>query len=320
MGGWRALLSVVRVLGEKPWRLEAIIRLLAGIFACIFLGSLVLLVIRFTPDKATVNPTIFYTLTGGAAATLIVLLGCVAKPLTLENMKIRAIVAVICANIGLFLAAIAQKESGVVGRETSVVGMIAATLSFQGAAIPMLWLLVRQHGLGLRDGFGLGNSPGQAALLGATAAMAFIPVGLALQFGIANIAKWVFHINLGAQEAVTILRLADSWADCIALGLVAIVLAPLAEEGLFRGLFYPAIKRLGMPKAALWITSVVFALIHFNVLSFLPLLVLAVVLVKLYEKTDNLLSCIVCHATFNAFNFVMLFVFNDLGPKLQAQP
>lgn len=307
--------SVLGVLTDKPWRAEAIARLMAGLFVCAVLGSLVLTVIRFDAAKAKSSPTAFQVEAAGAALALLGALAAIAKPWPLDAFKLRAGVFLTSGFVGLALAGIAQKCTGITGHESTVLGMVVAMLSFQGAALPLIWIFTRQHGTGLREGFGLNARAGHAIMLGATAALAFIPVGLGLQFGIATVVKKCFDLDLAAQDAVTILRLADSWADGFALGLFAIVLAPLAEEGLFRGIFYPAIKRLGFPKAALWVTSLVFALIHFNVLSFIPLVVLALVLVKLYEKTGNLLACVACHATFNALNFVMLFVLNDSAAK-----
>jgi membrane protease YdiL (CAAX protease family) len=299
------------VLTDKPWRAEAIARLLAAQFVCAFLGSLVLTVIRFDPANAQSSPAAFYLETGGAALALLGALAAIAKPWRFEQFKLRAAVFLACCYGGLALTGIAQKSSGASGHEATVLGMIVAMLSFQGAALPLIWIFTRQHGATLREGFDLGNGPGHAMMLGATAALCFIPVGLGLQLGIAMLAKQIFHIDLAAQEAVAILRLVNSWPDRVMLGMFTIVIAPLAEEGLFRGIFYPAIKRLGYPGGALWVTSLVFALIHFNVLSFIPLAVLAVVLVKLYERTGNLLACIACHASFNAVNFAMLFVMKD---------
>ena len=90
------------------------------------------------------------------------------------------------------------------------------------------------------------------------------------------------------------------------LGL-AIVLAPVAEEFLFRGLLYPFIKQLGWPRLA-WIgVSLLFALIHLNAPTFLPLFVFALVLTWLYERTDCLLAPIVTHSLFNSANLLILF-------------
>ncbi|MEY4387034.1 MAG: hypothetical protein RLY20_2317 [Verrucomicrobiota bacterium] len=298
------------MLTEKPWRAEAIVRLLAAMFTCMMLGSLVLLVIRFNPAAATISATIFYSIVVAAAACLLGAIAFVARPWSLDNFKSRAAPAVVCLYLGIAILGFAQNYSGVTGKEATITGMLASTLSFQGAAIPLLWVFVRQHGANLRSGFGFGEHPRHAMLLGATVGLAFIPVGLGLQYGIAFLAKQCFGLELGEQNAVTILRLADSWTDRIALGVVTMILAPLAEEGLFRGVLFPFIRRWGWPQAALWSTAVVFALIHFNTLSFFPLMIFAVVLAKVYEKTNNLLACIVGHAAFNCFNYVMLFVTN----------
>jgi membrane protease YdiL (CAAX protease family) len=59
-----------------------------------------------------------------------------------------------------------------------------------------------------------------------------------------------------------------------------------------------------------------FALIHFNFAIFLPLQLLAVILVWVYERTDNLLAPIAAHATFNAVNFILIFV-TDAPPSAQ---
>jgi hypothetical protein len=77
---------------------------------------------------------------------------------------------------------------------------------------------------------------------------------------------------------------------------------------LFRGVLYPWIKQAGFPRLALWGTSLTFAAIHQNLAAFLPLLVLALLFTGLYEKTNNLLASISAHASFNAMNFVMLYV------------
>jgi len=189
--------------------------------------------------------------------------------------------------------------------------ILGATLTFQGVVVVMLYFFARKHGMNLKEAFGFNLHPGRAVVLGVTVALLFVPIAFGLQIIVSKLAG-ILHIHLPEQNAINLLKLANSWPDRAAFGFMAILAAPLAEEGLFRGVFYPAIKRLGFPNAALWSTSLFFALIHGNVMIFLPLVVLAILLVKLYEYTGNLLACIICHATFNAFNFLMLFAGEDL--------
>ena len=92
------------------------------------------------------------------------------------------------------------------------------------------------------------------------------------------------------------------------MGTATILLAPVAEEMFFRGILYPAIKQAGFPRLALWGTSVVFAAIHLTPVIFLPLLVLALLLVWLYEKTNNLLAPIAAHSLFNGLNFALVYL------------
>ena len=120
--------------------------------------------------------------------------------------------------------------------------------------------------------------------------------------------KMLTHLGWPPEEqvVVTLLTNAKLWWMQIYLGVFAVVLAPVAEEFIFRGLLYPFIKQLGYPRAALVGISLVFALIHDDAAAFVPLFVLALALTWLYEKTDNLLAPITAHALFNAANLALL--------------
>jgi hypothetical protein len=100
-----------------------------------------------------------------------------------------------------------------------------------------------------------------------------------------------------------------SWPGRITLGAAAVLLAPPAEEILFRGVLYPAIKQAGFPRLALWVSTLLFAAVHGNVPTFVPLAVLALVLTALYEHTNNLLAPITAHAVFNAVGLVWMLLF-----------
>jgi membrane protease YdiL (CAAX protease family) len=305
------------VLTGKPWRLEAIIRLLAGMAICVFLGSIALTCLRLDPASA-VTPMTFYALEGGAVAAFLGALWAIARPWTSDQLQVRGGVLLACCSVGFALSSAALRVVTTARDQMTVVGLVVNALSFQGAGLLLIWVFVRQQGFKLRQAFGLDRDLPRSLLLGATAALAFMPVAIGLQSGADMIAR-LLHVRLPTQDAVIVVRLADSWPDRIALGVVAVVLAPLAEEGIFRGILYPAIKGVGFPQAAMWGTSFLFALIHLNAQIFLPLLVLAVVLVKLYEKTGNLWSSIACHATFNLFNFVMLFLSSGFQESLPVQ-
>ena len=85
------------------------------------------------------------------------------------------------------------------------------------------------------------------------------------------------------------------------------MIAPVAEEFIFRGILYPFIKQLGWPKLALFGVSFLFALIHVNAPTFVPLFVFALALTWLYERTDRLIAPILAHGLFNGANLIILF-------------
>jgi membrane protease YdiL (CAAX protease family) len=102
----------------------------------------------------------------------------------------------------------------------------------------------------------------------------------------------------GEQEMVVWLReRREGWSW---LAVYAVAVAPVCEELGFRGLLYPALRRLGGPRAALITTSVLFGLIHLEQPAAVPpLMVFGAFLAYLVEATGSVLPCIVAHMAFN---------------------
>ena len=184
--------------------------------------------------------------------------------------------------------------------------VLFGTLAFQGAACALIVFFWRHHQINWRDGFGFNGPELKRALrLALLVFLAALPAVWILQ------AACVFTLTaLGHppddQLAVQLIENARSWWARAYFTVFAVVLAPVTEEFIFRGLLYPFLKQLGWPQLAGVGVSLLFALIHFDVATFLPLLLLALVLIWLYEKTDNLLAPITVHALFNASNLAML--------------
>jgi membrane protease YdiL (CAAX protease family) len=86
--------------------------------------------------------------------------------------------------------------------------------------------------------------------------------------------------------------------------IAAVVIAPLAEETLFRGFVYGVLKRYTDAPFAALASSLMFAIIHLHVGSLLPLCVLAVLFCIAYEITGCLLVPMLLHAIFNATSIV----------------
>lgn len=92
----------------------------------------------------------------------------------------------------------------------------------------------------------------------------------------------------------------------VSMMLVGVVLAPVAEEVIFRGYLHGVMKRYAGLLAATFLNSALFAVIHVDAGSLPALFVLAVCLTLAYEATGSLLVSISMHALFNLTTFVLL--------------
>jgi len=103
------------------------------------------------------------------------------------------------------------------------------------------------------------------------------------------------------QESVQKLAETQSLTEVFNIACYALVVAPVLEEFLFRGILFRAMKRSFGVGPALVISSILFGLVHQNVLSFVPLTFLGIILSLSYERTGDLRTCIFIHAFFNGF-------------------
>lgn len=108
------------------------------------------------------------------------------------------------------------------------------------------------------------------------------------------------------QELVQMFARADSPALVIIVTLLAVLVAPVAEEVLFRaGLFRYLRTRIPRP-FAIGIPAVLFAMLHGNVAAFAPLVVLGIVFALAYERTGRIVVPIIAHGLFNLNTILML--------------
>jgi len=273
-----------------------------------FAGSLLLTAAR--PHPAGSKPALILALVSAAILLLLVGLVLIHQPWRLETIVRHMVLVMACVYPGLILGALAEHLAGSHSGGSEVLRMIVATLSFQGAALVLTWLFLRDHGETWADGFGFPTKLTNSVLIGVLGACIFLPLGWCLQTLSIDLIQHIprHPIKPEEQESVQALRIATSWFHRILLAVVTILLAPVAEEMLFRGICYPWIKRLGFPRLALWLTSILFAAMHMNLATFVPLFVLSIGLIIMYEKTGNLLAPITTHALFNAANFFALYV------------
>jgi membrane protease YdiL (CAAX protease family) len=297
------------MLPGAKWRSEAVVRLLLSIIVCIYGGSVISVATQLVRSDEPGMALQF-----GIAVLALVCLGTCLWLINAE-WRIETVMRRLAAVLTLFYAALfagawLQKGAGSAG--VSTLQMLIAALSFQGACLLLVWRLLRQQRTTWTDMFGLANNPHPSILAGILVAALFLPLGWTLQQASGLLLQHLTQFGLGPEEQQSIhtLRMANSLGQRTWLAVVTIGLAPLGEELLFRGILYAWVKQLGWPRLALWGTSLLFASVHFNALTLIPLLALSVVLTLLYERTANLLSPIAAHSFFNGLNFGMLYWFS----------
>ena len=92
----------------------------------------------------------------------------------------------------------------------------------------------------------------------------------------------------------------------ILLSLTAVLLAPLFEEVIFRGVLLPVLaRRVGFSAGAL-LNGLLFAMAHISIGELIPLTVLGTGLALVRLRSGRLLPCVLMHAIWNAVTFANL--------------
>ncbi len=84
------------------------------------------------------------------------------------------------------------------------------------------------------------------------------------------------------------------------------VSAPVFEELIFRGFVFPSLTKYMPNNLSLWLSALLFALVHMNINDILPLTLLGVVLGTVYDRTRNIFTPILLHSLWNTGSFISL--------------
>jgi membrane protease YdiL (CAAX protease family) len=213
--------------------------------------------------------------------------------------------------IKLLWAGVDALTANLPATDKKLLNSVMGTLAFQGVAVVWIIYFLRQQQLSWSEAFGFRvATAGRAILTGLVAAVLILPIAWMLQhFSVEVLSR--FKLETNPQDIVKSFQETQKVGgvllrERIVFGFSVILFAPIAEELLFRGIIYPTFKQLGHRHIALWATSLLFAVLHANLPSMLPFILLAVTLAAVYEYTDNLLGPIVAHSFFNAANFIYL--------------
>lgn len=144
-------------------------------------------------------------------------------------------------------------------------------------------------------------------------------VGLAASFALLASSSLQLLVQMG-RLPLTIVRLLEQEErlfreafsfsgplDAITLGLALIVLGPLAEEMLFRGLLQGSLERRLGGWSAVIVSGLAFAVLH-GQLRFLPMGLFGILLGYVVWRTNSLFAGILAHAVNNSMVLILSFV------------
>jgi membrane protease YdiL (CAAX protease family) len=144
----------------------------------------------------------------------------------------------------------------------------------------------------------------KSILWGISLLVCALPLILAASY----LASYFLHSDptTDSQEIIQVFERSGSIGQRLPIILLAVAIAPIAEELAFRGYLYGVMRRYFGALPALVFTAVLFAIIHLNVPTLFPLFILSCLFTVSYEATGSLLVPMTMHALFNTLNLVAI--------------
>lgn len=223
-------------------------------------------------------------------------------------------VFLVCAYVGVML----------VGRGLVDTTKVASQPAFELVLFSSLSLLLQLSVIGMMIGKAMNSEAGFRKLglvprhplrdLRWAAISVPVAIALAVTSGLALLllSQWVgLPAKSSNHETLEQLVKDPSIGFIIQVIISAVIMAPLMEELIFRGVLQTCLVSLlgGRRWPALLIAAGIFSVTHAAITPWqdlVPLFVLGLVFGYLYERTGSLLTPILCHAGFNAFNVAIV--------------
>lgn len=139
---------------------------------------------------------------------------------------------------------------------------------------------------------------------------ALIPVLLAALLINSSLLKAI-GIKSDINLAVKIFLWLKDPGSTFILAIQVMILGPLAEELIFRGLIYKFLRQKLPFIFSAVASSLLFSMLHKTPQDTLALFIIGIALCYIYEKTQNIISPILLHSIFNSINLAMLLVLKN---------
>ena len=153
--------------------------------------------------------------------------------------------------------------------------------------------------------FGRARSP-SGPLLPLLSAIPICLIALGLNWASTELLSRLANINLADQDLVKVVTSNTLSPSGKALLYAFLLLeAPLLEEPLFRGVVFGGCAKIMPVWGAIILSGFLFAFVHVNAATFIPLWFLGIAFAWLYVRTGTLLAPMAVHFTFNAVNLAL---------------
>jgi membrane protease YdiL (CAAX protease family) len=176
-------------------------------------------------------------------------------------------------------------------RWESSIGAAAQYTVLLGIVLALTWGLDRRSFLALRRPTSWRRAAG---LSGLVIFCVFVVTAVVAQFGNAEDEQGLIPESFDSSRA----------AQFAAYAAVVVLVAPVVEELLFRGVGYGLLEPFGQAPAIL-LTGIAFGLVHGLVIGFAVIASFAIGLAYLRARTGSIYPCILLHASFNAFGLAV---------------
>ena len=115
-----------------------------------------------------------------------------------------------------------------------------------------------------------------------------------------------FRVEMEMQDVVRVITSQSTPLFRAYFFVLGAVVAPIAEELLFRGLIFPLVSRRFGVVWGMILVSIVFASVHLHVVAVLPLFAVSICFCLAYGYTGSLVVPIIMHMLFNAVHLFIL--------------
>lgn len=194
----------------------------------------------------------------------------------------------------LYLAALnvlAGLVTGIFGAETYRMHSVLVSLVTMIILTPVLYYSYRKDKIRLAGFFSGGKKTGVGIFLLAAALSFALALGLNLLIAAIRLNEIFPEYDRAAEQMFEENR--------IVLLLSSLVMAPIMEELIFRGLCYSRIRQFTGKGMSILLTGMIFGLYHMNLVQFVYATLMGMFFAFLYERYRNLWLTIAAHAAAN---------------------